>query len=163
MSALNFFKRGTMLVPSGPPGKMHLHVICTNPDPGGLQILVSISTVVPGHDEACILLEYQHPWLFRPKSFVDYRFAALRNHRDLIEGVKREVFVPKADIDGQTFGRIRNGIENSRFTPGPIKRHYRLALAAERAAAIAAAQARRSNPKAATTRGHCSGPQTIPV
>ncbi|RYY18162.1 MAG: hypothetical protein EON55_00185 [Alphaproteobacteria bacterium] len=134
MTTPNFFKRGTLLVPSGPPGKKHLHVICTDPDPTGRQILVSISTFKPGHDETCILLSFQHPWLWKDKSFVDYGFAALREHRELIRGVELDVFIPMDDIDRQTFGRIRSGIERSPFTPGPIVRHYRNALVVERGA-----------------------------
>lgn len=38
MPRVNFFRKGTLLIPSGPardPSRRHLHVICTNPDATG--------------------------------------------------------------------------------------------------------------------------------
>ena len=61
---LNFFRAGTLLIPSGPagdPDRMRLPVICTDPDLKGPQILVSVSTFEKGDDATCILLPKQHP------------------------------------------------------------------------------------------------------
>lgn len=128
MSKLNFFRRGTLLIPSGPmtdPSRMHLHVICTNPDVGGKQILVSISTYEEGDDETCILLKSNHAWLSKERSCVDYRYTCLRTHASLIEGVRQKAFLSKEDMNGQDFLRICTGIEKSPFTPGAMRNLYR--------------------------------------
>ena len=137
MSKLNFFKRGTLLVPSGTPEdpkRKHLHVICTDPDAAGKQLLVSISTFYPGADPTCILRRDRHPWLTKEASFVEYRYTRLRRHFDLIEGVRRDIFLPKEDMNGQDFLRVCRGIERSPQTPEPMCRFYRRMAAAERGA-----------------------------
>ena len=70
-------KAGTILVPSGTyhnPYQKHLHIVCTDPDDQGRVVLVSVTTWINDLcDGTCILLEHEHPWLWKPKSYVNYR------------------------------------------------------------------------------------------
>lgn len=129
----NFFAKGTLLVPSGTtanPSQMHLHVICTNPDATGRQLLVSISTWRDGCDPTCILQRHEHEWLWKDRSFVEYRYTQLRPHGQLVDRVRERVFEPQDDMNGQAFLKVCRGIERSPFTPGPMKEHYRTAAKA---------------------------------
>ena len=139
MTSLNFFRKGTLLIPSGPDydlDRMHLHVICTNPDATGEQIVVSIGTHEPGMDATCILLKGAHECLKKPQSSVDYLFTRLISHQRLKEGVRQEEYVPKEDMKGQDFLRICKGIERSPRTSQKMKDAYRVMAAAEERARV---------------------------
>lgn len=141
MPGVNFFRAGTLLIPSGPPAdpdRMHLHVICTNPDAAMQQIVVSISTYEPGDDPTCILLRGCHKSLTKPQSFVVYQYTRIRLHEQLLEGVRKAMFVPKLDMNGQDFLRICRGIEKSPRTPQTMKNAYRRMAAAENQARVEA-------------------------
>ena len=69
------YRRGTILVPSGPvhdPDKKHLFVVLTDPCPtAGDVLMVNVSTIRHGHDPACKLFAGDHPFI-RRDSFVEY-------------------------------------------------------------------------------------------
>ena len=73
-------KEGTVLIPSGPshdPGRMHLHVVCTDPDNDGCQLIVSICTKINSLcDPSCTLQPHEHPFLTK-ESYVLYRNAEI--------------------------------------------------------------------------------------
>lgn len=97
-----------------------------------------MSSFEPGDDDTCMLAPYQHKWLWKEKSFVDYRYTRLEAHADLIEGVRRKVFKPEVDVEEGHFLRICRGIERSPFTPGPIRKAYLRMAAADSEARRAA-------------------------
>ena len=120
-------KKGTVLIPSGPshdPGKLHLQVICTDPDANGRQLLVSVCTKINNLcDAACTLQAHEHPILTK-ESYVFYRKAEIVQQSALANGVAAKLLFPKEDMNGQTFLRITKGICTSIHTPRKIKRYF---------------------------------------
>jgi hypothetical protein len=121
------YRRGTILVPSGPshdPERRHLFVICTDECEKGCYLLVPISTWTNDLcDETCILSPYEHPFLQR-KSYVLYRNALIEHKDTLIKGVDENYLFPREDLNGQTFGRVRNGICVSAHTKRKVKLYF---------------------------------------
>ncbi|ROT94033.1 hypothetical protein EB810_13185 [Altererythrobacter sp. FM1] len=125
--AANLFRRGTLLMPSGPandPWRKHLHIICTDPDEEGRQLLVPICSIRNDfYDRTCELWAGAHSTVHHP-SYVAYRHAALGRHDLLRIRVEERVLVPREDLNGQDFLRVTRGITISKHTPGKIKAHY---------------------------------------
>lgn len=128
MRRANLYRRGTLLIPSGPvndPDRPHLHIICTDPDDNGDQVVVSVcSKRNPTDDPTCILQKYEHRWL-RREYFVDYRFSKKWAGEKLERGVEANLFQPDADLNLQTFLRVLRGILASPNTPPLLKAYYR--------------------------------------
>lgn len=120
------YRRGTLLIPSGPShdlAKKHLFVICTDPCSENKRLIVSISTKTNALcDPTCVILPHEHPFLAR-ESFVFYRMAKVEANSVLMSGVTKGYFVPRQDMNAQTFLRIVNGICASPQTPRGIKRY----------------------------------------
>ncbi|GAA0862467.1 hypothetical protein GCM10009115_09250 [Sphingopyxis soli] len=119
-------KKGTVLIPSGPshdPNRKHLHVVCTDPDANGEQLIVSICTKVNNLcDPACTIQPHEHSWLTK-ESYVFYRKAQIVPQAALANGIAGNHFTVKDDMNGQTFLRIANGICASIQTPRKIKKY----------------------------------------
>ena len=120
-------RAGTLLIPSGPdndPGRRHLHVVCTDPDEDGTQLIISITSWINDLcDATCIVHPHEHPWL-RHQSYVFYRKARIEAATTLENGLLRGIFEQLQDMNGQTFLRIRNGVCRSPQTPRKIKRYF---------------------------------------
>ena len=120
-------KAGTLLVPSGTyhnPNQKHLHIICTDPDDKGQVVLVSVTTWTNDLcDSTCILLEHDHPWLRKPKSWVCYRKADVYEVARLQRGLDEGQIQIREKCNDQVFLRVIKGLCNSRHTPRKIKRY----------------------------------------
>jgi hypothetical protein len=120
-------RAGTLLIPSGPaqdPSRRHLHVVCNDPCIDGNQVIVPITTWTNDLcDATCILQAHEHEWL-RHRSYVFYRKARIEAAATLDNGVRRGIFEPRGEMNGQTFLRIRNGICQSIQTPRKIKHYF---------------------------------------
>ena len=116
-----------MLIPSGPshdPDRLHLHVICTEPDSEEQQLLVSICTKINNLcDSACTVMVHEHPSLTR-ESYVLYRKAEIVKQSALANGVAANLLIPREDMNGQTFLRITKGLCLSAQTPRKIKQYF---------------------------------------
>lgn len=127
MAAANLLKKGSLLIPSGTfhdPDKKHLHIICTDPDKDGKQLIVSVSSRTNAPcDETCLLHPHEHAFLKR-ESYVFYSKAKIIEHSSLVNGVTARLFIPKDDVNGQTFLKITQGICNSIQTPKKIKEYF---------------------------------------
>ncbi|MEH6789953.1 hypothetical protein [Parasphingorhabdus sp.] len=125
MQSLN--KKGAVLMPSGPshdPGRMHLYVICTDLDQEGRQLIVSICSKINNLcDPACTVQAHEHSFLNK-ESYVFYRKAQIVDGSSLENGVAAKLFIPKEDVNGQTFLRITKGICTSIQTPKKIKKYF---------------------------------------
>ena len=123
----NLSLRGTLLIPSGPehdPERMHLHVICTEPDDDGLQLLVPISSMPAGpFDRTCTLARHEHRFLRKP-SYANYRDVETVTRDALVVGIADKTFVPRPDVNPQTFLKIVRGIVASKRTPYLYKAFY---------------------------------------
>lgn len=113
-------------MPSGPkddPDRLHLYVVCTDPDEDGDQLIVSISTRSNEFcDDACILQAHEHDFL-RHESYVFYRKAKLAKAEALNNGVASKLFTPHADFNAQAFLKILKGFCNSLQCPRKIKKY----------------------------------------
>lgn len=113
-------------MPSGTrhnPDQKHLHIVCTDPDDQGQVVLVSVTTWTNDFcDDTCILLEHEHPWLWKPKSYVYYRKADFHEVAALERGLESGDLAEQAACNGQVFLRVRNGLCKSPHTPRKIKR-----------------------------------------
>lgn len=119
-------KKGTILIPSGPthdPNRMHLHVVCTDPDENGQQVIVPICTKINDLcDNTCTLQIHEHQFL-RNESYVMYSKAQIVEQQSLVNGIASSLFTVKPPVNAQTFLRILNGICNSIQTPKKIKKY----------------------------------------
>lgn len=113
-------------MPSGTsqePDQKHLHIICTDPNDRGEVVLVSVTTWTNELcDSTCILLEHEHPWLWKPKSYVYYRKADFFEVSALERGLKAGDLKIEKPCNGQVFLRVKKGICRSPHTPRKIKR-----------------------------------------
>ena len=86
-------------------------------------VLVSVTTRTNDLcDGTCILLEHEHPWLWKPKSYVNYCKADLFEVAALEKGLVKDDLEELAPCNGQVILRVRNGLCNSPHTPRKIKR-----------------------------------------
>jgi len=137
MSVFLPLRRGTLLIPSGPPGdedRRHLFILLTDPQDDGVRknwvLLVSLSTVRRGvpHDRSCILQPGDHPFV-RNDSYVVYQKARLEEADKLLRGVKSGQLVPHDPVPIAVFTRVCKGLEASRLTPNKLLQFYRHATA----------------------------------
>ena len=112
-------KSGTLLIPSGSVSqqdKKHLFIICTDPNPVGEHLLVSISTLRNGCDQTCILQAGEHDFINR-ESFVDYSRPRIEGGNTLIKGVNDGLLISKPCISEGPFERICAGLLVSPHLP----------------------------------------------
>jgi hypothetical protein len=121
------YRAGTLLIPSGPRhdrDRKHLHVVCNDTDEDGNNLVVPITSCRDHRDDpTCILEEWEHEWLWR-KSYALYREAKILSATTLENGLKIHKIQRKADINGQAFLKVRNGVCISPRTPRKIKRYF---------------------------------------
>lgn len=118
-------KKGTLLITSGPvhdPERMHLHIVCCDPDEKGNVVIVSIcSARADGkHDKTCLLQDFEHKFLTH-ESYVYYREAQITTGAALQTGVVKGVMIPHDPMNAQVFLRVTKGICRSPQTPRKVK------------------------------------------
>jgi len=122
------YRRGTILVPSGPahdPNKKHLFIVLTDPCPTvGDVLMVNVSSLRPGHDPACQLYAGDHPFINRD-SFIEYAMARIELAQAIENGVSNGILAPRADLDGAIFARVCHGLTVSRFVKPRFVTYYR--------------------------------------
>lgn len=120
-------KSGTLLIPSGPshdPDRKHLYVVCTDACDAGNHLIVPISGYA-NHlcDGTCILEPGDHEFVTK-RSYAFYRKARIESATTLDNGLDMQVFIPKADMAPDIFGRILEGICASPQTARKLKRYF---------------------------------------
>lgn len=122
------FRRGTILIPSGPshdPDRKHLFIVLTDPSPTAADVLmVNVSSLRPGHDPACQLYAGDHPFIKRD-SFIEYALARIELAQAIENGVTKRALIPHADLDGAIFARVCHGLTVSRFAKPRVVAYYR--------------------------------------
>jgi len=119
------YKKGTMLVPSGPRHdnkQKHLHIICNDTCDLGFNLLVSVSSFYDGCDSTCELDSGDHPSVTH-LSYVFYAKAKIYKAADLENGFVNEILIPKPDMEDEVFERVEAGICTSLDTPRKIKKY----------------------------------------
>lgn len=101
----------------------HLWIVLTAPagDPPKIAI-VSVTTKRPRSDTTVVLRPPDHPFIDW-ESVVSYKDAMFASVDDLREQVDDEIATPCAPFEAPVFERIRNGVQESPFTPRGIKKH----------------------------------------
>jgi hypothetical protein len=118
----------TLLIPSGPRGENHLHVVVNDPKalPGyGARpcvVLVNLTTVRDGAelDDTCILEAGCHPFV-KQASFILYRLARIEPRAHVDQLVKQGFFKPQQPLDAVLLAKIKAGLKTSSFTKREIK------------------------------------------
>lgn len=112
------YPTGTLLIPSGPnaSGK-HLFVIMNAACPNAMHILYSISSIKRGqkYDTTCEFRGGEHEFVIHP-SYVYYRDPQQRTTAHITKCVDNKLYITKADLAGEHFKRICDGISVSPFT-----------------------------------------------
>lgn len=121
-------KKGTILIPSGPPrdpDKLHLHIILTDICPDSLHMLVCIETIIDDVfcDPACDIQANEHPFV-HVASYVNYRRTKTVGAAHISKCVDGWLYKPHDSVDDGLFDRISCGLVQSRFTPIRMKNYF---------------------------------------
>lgn len=114
------YKKGTLLIPSGPQGN-HLFAILTDVNADGEHLLVSVTSIKENqkYDVTCTLTAGEHPFIKHP-SFALYRLADVQKAEKLVRMVEGWVYRPHQDISDDLLARLSEGVVKSPFTPRRI-------------------------------------------
>jgi hypothetical protein len=120
------FRRGTLLILSGPVE--HLHIVLNDPvhyPEAGYDgcLLVNISSMKSHrpYDASCILEAGEHPFI-KQQSFVVYKEAVIKNSEDLSTFVETGEFSTRDPVSEAIFERVMAGFQISRRVTPKIKR-----------------------------------------
>ncbi|MGM0832251.1 MAG: hypothetical protein ACQEUK_05385 [Pseudomonadota bacterium] len=123
------FRKGTLLILSGPVN--HLHIIMNDPvyyperDYYGV-LLVNISSVRPGrrYDRTCLIEAGEHPFI-RHQSYVVYGDAVVKSADDISQFVSTGEFSARDPVDEINYQRVLEGFDRSPKVAPKIKRFIR--------------------------------------
>lgn len=116
----------TLLIPSGPGNKKHLHIILNNPIEfvGYINthcILVGISTVSDApFDDTCVIAKGSHDFITND-SYAAYNFTRFYPFLHLQEMVRTHTFIPNRAVDKTILDMVLKGLYKSKRTPKYIK------------------------------------------
>jgi hypothetical protein len=121
------YKKGTLLIPTG--GTNHLFGIITDICAEGLHLIVNVTSINPTmkHDPACKISAGEHPFI-KHDSYVLYRLADIQSAARLTRMVDSWVYRRHVDLSEELLTRMRDGVENSLFTPQRIIRYFKQQL-----------------------------------
>lgn len=123
MSGYKPYKRGTLLIDSGPTGK-HLYFITTDACVDDCHLLVNISTLQSEKDDkTCVLSPGCHPFV-TANSYVNYRMADIQSADKIARMVAGWVWLPKEDCSDDVVNQIAAGFVTSPHTPQRIVKYY---------------------------------------
>lgn len=118
------YRKGTLLVPSGPSN--HLHIICTDPIYSAVKgcdvvLVVNISSVpsVGYFDRTCILDVGDHGFIKHP-SYLVYSKSVLWRCPTISNKVDIGEYIPRSDIDNHILLKVIQGFNLSDHTPFSI-------------------------------------------
>lgn|SRR5690554_2074173 len=125
----NLFRRGTLLILTGPVD--HLHIVMNDPvywpERGAEMVLiVNISSIKEGiyHDPSCVLQPGCHPFV-RVPSWTRYKDALISDAGRLGEKVDEGECRPMDPVSWGVYEAVRAGFDVSRHVTGSIKRFLR--------------------------------------
>ena len=129
MNLGNPFRKGTILIPTGPCD--HLHIICNNPVfypklAKECVLAVNISTVTTDipYDISCILNTGDHPFINR-QSYVYYRKADIFGATAIAKNVADGSFTTHQPIDDTVFSKVLLGFSISDEVTPKIRQFYK--------------------------------------
>ena len=115
-------------MPSGPsynPDLRHLHIICTNPDGDGRQLLVNISSIKSGipYDASCLLYPRHHRSI-RHASYVAYSWCKIWDSGALLDlKISRNIDVLD-ELDPLPFQLVIDGLQKSPSVRPGFRQYY---------------------------------------
>lgn len=105
----------TFLFPLGGPDKAHLWIICTDPDPSDMFVVVSITSLRGSKDQTVILRSGEHPFI-RWDSCVFYQLADLiDSHKLSVRLACREARMHDV-LNPSLLRLVQDGFTASQFT-----------------------------------------------
>ena len=105
--------------------KMHLKIVISDPDPEGMVLVVSVSTIRKGvfHDPACPLHVGDHHFIKDP-SYISYYYAMELSSVKILQEKFNGIIVPKDDVSVDILIRIQEGAKKSRFLPKFLRKYF---------------------------------------
>jgi hypothetical protein len=120
------YRRGTLLIPSGPSGD-HLFGVITDICAEGRHLIVNISSIPETgfYDATCVIGPGEHPFVTKP-SYAYYSMADIQAAERLGRMVDGWVYRRhNADLSPDLAQRIEDGVLASPHTKRRIKNYYR--------------------------------------
>lgn len=131
MSQGSLFRRGSLLIESGP--NKHLHVVMNDPvdypkKGGHTVLLVNFCTFEANGlcDSTCLLNVGDHPFISHP-TYVSYEHAILKLTDPLDAAINAKLIEPKDPVSEQVYERILDGLKRSTRVVGGISAFVRFA------------------------------------
>lgn len=115
------YRKGTLLVPSGPD--KHLFIVCNDTCRHGLNLLVNISSFYDGCDRTCLLDVGDHPFV-RHLSYVFYAKAQISKAEQIQRGLAQNKLTAQPDMAEWVFLRVEAGVTASPDTPLNVVRYF---------------------------------------
>ena len=114
------FEGATLLIPSGPD--YHLFIVATQPCSEQCVALVNVTSIVPGrpYDQTCVFQGGEHEFIRHP-SWVYYRRARILSVAALRLGIRDNIFIPKASVNGAVFENVCDGFGLSPFVTPRVR------------------------------------------
>ena len=123
-------RRGAaLLIPSGPsrdPGRMHLHIVLTDPVAATGEVIIVCVCSIPLtnlYDGSCTLFPDEHPFINK-HSYVDYHRCKVIASTLLEEKVASKEFVAKDPLDPKRFDDVLVGFADSPQVAPKIRRFF---------------------------------------
>ena len=123
-------KRGaTLLIPSGPlhdPGRMHLHIVLTDPLAATGDVLLVCVCSIPLsnlYDGSCTLFPGEHPFIVK-HSFVDYNRCVIASALSLEQKVINKAFFGKDPLDAKRVADVLAGFADSPRVAPKLRRFF---------------------------------------
>jgi hypothetical protein len=133
---VNFAAGQTFLFPLSERHTAHLWVVATDPNPDGLILIVSLTSLNGSKDQTVILHGGEHPFI-KWATCVAYNLADLMNCEVLEEHIQMGRAKRHADMRAEVVRLILDGFTASRFTKKRIQqfvRDYKKPISPERKA-----------------------------
>jgi hypothetical protein len=112
-------------MPSGPRHELHLHVVLTGEDEGGLHLVVGFSSIKDGvrHDSSCETVAGDHKCLTKP-SFVFYALTSTLRSIHIKNMIAKKYYIAQPDVSDKLYMRICEGLLRSDRTPRGMKTYF---------------------------------------
>jgi hypothetical protein len=117
--------KGTAFLRADGSGHMHLKVVISEPDPEGMVLVVSVTSVPTTRrfDQSCILEAGCHDFITR-RSYVSYAHSVELNNVGILKEKFKGELISKPDATPDILERIQEGARVSRFLSRSLRKYF---------------------------------------
>ncbi len=107
------------------PGKKHLRIVISDPDPDDNVLVVSVNTFDENkrNDTSCILNKGDHEFI-KHKSYINYYKSEEYNYWKINYQEMKGLIIPKEEISDILLHDIQEGAKKSRLLPGKFRKFF---------------------------------------